>query len=135
MGELANCIKCDKIFIKTNKTICPDCIQKEEKQFQLVYQFLKKRTNRQATIPEIAEGTGVEEKVILQFVQEKRLNPVHFPNLNYPCERCGQPIVTGTICTSCQTELKEDIQKHDDRKRLKEELEKAERKKTYFTRD
>ncbi|GAB2545233.1 TIGR03826 family flagellar region protein [Gracilibacillus alcaliphilus] len=132
MGELANCLKCDKVFVKITRSICPSCIEEEEKEFQLVYQFLKKRENRQATIPEIAEGTGVSEEQILAFVQAKRLNPAKFPNLHYSCSRCGNPIAAGAFCFNCQSELQSDLKKFEEIEKMNQKEERK-RNRTYYT--
>lgn len=137
MAELANCVRCDKVFVKISRAVCPDCVKEEEKQFEIVYNFLKKRENRQATIPEIVEATGVKEETILHFVKENRLRTTQFPNLSYPCERCGRQIARGKICESCNNELNSDLryeQKIEQIKRRNEQ-EKKERDKTYYTRD
>ena len=31
--------------------------------------------------------------------------------MSYPCEKCGNPIITGKICQSCQEELHKELQK------------------------
>ncbi|WP_163578990.1 TIGR03826 family flagellar region protein [Gracilibacillus saliphilus] len=136
MGELANCARCDKVFVKTNKSICPDCVREDEKQFQTVYDFLKKRENRQATIPEIVEATGVEEDVILQFVKDKRIRSTQFPNLSYPCERCGEPIASGKVCENCRNELTSDLRYQNEIEQVeqKNEQQEKQRAKTYYTR-
>lgn len=133
MAQLANCTRCGKLYAKTLKDVCPDCVKEYEKMYEIVYNFLRKKENRQATIPEIVEATGVEEKIILQFVKEKRLRQSQFPNLAYPCERCGNPISEGKICSNCRGTLQSDLEKiHEQEKQKKEEAAKT---RTYFTRD
>ncbi len=136
MGELANCARCDKVFVKTTRSICSDCVKEDEKQFQIVYDFLKKRENRRATIPEIVEATGVNEDVILQFVKDKRLRSTQFPNLSYPCERCGEPIARGKICVNCTDEISSDLRHQQEVEQVKRRNEQEEKQKaqTYYTR-
>lgn len=107
MVELKNCIKCGKIFATTIREICPDCYRQEEKAFQLVYQFLRKRKNREATIPQIVHETGVEEALIIKFMKEKRLRISQHPHLNYPCEKCSNPISEGNYCLTCLKKFKQ----------------------------
>ncbi|SEO59003.1 flagellar operon protein TIGR03826 [Amphibacillus marinus] len=137
MGELENCSKCGNLFVKTMRSICSNCYKEEEKSFQKVYEFLKKRVNRKATIPEIVSGTGVEESLIIKFVKEKRLRTSQFPNLTYPCERCGNHIDEGVLCSSCSTELTSTLQKEDaiSQVRGKQEVSTKERQHTYFAVD
>ncbi|WP_208587466.1 TIGR03826 family flagellar region protein [Gracilibacillus suaedae] len=136
MGELANCARCDKVFVKITKSICPDCVKEDEKLFQIVYDFLKKRENRRATIPEIVEATGVKEDIILQFVKDKRLRSTQFPNISFPCERCGEPIASGKICENCQNELSSDLRYQQEIEQVKQrnEQHEKERTQTYYTR-
>ncbi|ENH98389.1 hypothetical protein J416_00339 [Gracilibacillus halophilus YIM-C55.5] len=136
MGELMNCARCDQLFVKTTKPICQDCIKEEEEKFQIVYNFLRVRDNRKATIPEIVEATDVEEDLILQFVKENRLRPSKFPNLSYPCERCGEPIGSGKICENCSDELSSELHQQEEIEQVKKRNEDEERQRvrTYFTR-
>src|SRR5690625_899043 len=90
MAELANCINCGVVFVKNIRNICRNCFEAEEKAFETVYQFLLPRKNRQATIIDIVDATGVEEKLIIKFMKEKRLRTSDFPMLAYGCDRCGK---------------------------------------------
>lgn len=105
MAELANCLNCNAVFVKTNHPICRDCFQKEEEAFEKVYQFLMKQKNREATLAEIVEATGVEEELIIKFLKENRLRAKDFPNLKYPCEKCGARISSGRLCTDCSSHI------------------------------
>ncbi|UOQ48311.1 hypothetical protein MUN88_20095 [Gracilibacillus caseinilyticus] len=133
MADLANCDRCDKVFVKTSRSICAECIKEEDKKFQIVYDFIKKRENRQATIPEIVEATGVEEDVILQFVKDKRLRSSQFPNLTYKCERCGNPITKGKICENCSNEITSELRHQQEIEQVNKRV-REERTRTYFTR-
>lgn len=113
MGELANCSRCGTVFVKSARDICQSCFRQEEKDFDTVYAFLRKRKNREATLSEIVEATGVEEILITKFIKEKRLRTSQFPKLSYPCEKCHAPIVTGKICDACTEKLKSDLDIHD----------------------
>ncbi|GIO23868.1 TIGR03826 family flagellar region protein [Oceanobacillus sp. J11TS1] len=133
MGELANCERCNRVFVKQLRDICRDCYKKEEEDFRTVYHFLRKRNNRTATMAQIVEETCVEESLIQKFVRERRLQPADFPNLSYPCERCQQPINQGTICEHCQQQLKEDLLKHEAVESAHQKVLDAERERTYYT--
>ncbi|WP_067843241.1 TIGR03826 family flagellar region protein [Amphibacillus sediminis] len=137
MAELDNCLNCDKLFVKTTRSICPECYKEEEQQYQIVYEFLKKRSNRQATIPEIVKATGVEEQLIIKFVKEKRLRTTQFPNLAYPCEKCGTMIDEGKLCSSCSSEISQDLAKEIELEAIadKRAKEKTEKVRTYFAVD
>ncbi|WP_100010411.1 TIGR03826 family flagellar region protein [Lentibacillus sediminis] len=130
MAELANCTRCDVVFVKHTRDICHDCQKSEEDAYQTVYQFLTIRKNREATIPEIVEATGVEEKLLIKFLKEKRLQPSQFPKLSYPCEKCDTPIVSGKLCYKCTEELREDLERYEVSEKRKKEQEK--RRHTYY---
>ncbi|WP_152655254.1 TIGR03826 family flagellar region protein [Oceanobacillus sp. CFH 90083] len=132
MGELANCERCNRVFVKQLRGICNECYQKEEADFRTVYNFLRKRDNRKATIRQIVAATGVDESLIYKFIREKRLQPSSFPNLSYPCERCQQPITEGSLCESCQTQLKEDLIQHDAVESIQKKGLKEEKEATYY---
>ena len=128
MAELTNCARCDAVFVKEIRDICRNCYNKEEKAFQTVYQFLRQRKNREATMTEIVEATGVKEAWISKFIKEKRLLTSQFPKLNYPCEKCSSPIIRGRLCSSCSEELKEDLKLHEKQKKQQNER----KQKTYY---
>ncbi|WP_138419483.1 TIGR03826 family flagellar region protein [Aquibacillus sediminis] len=134
MGDLANCPQCGALFVKGAIQVCRDCYKKEEAAFRTVYDFLKQRKNRQANIPQIVEATGVEEEVIMKFVKEKRLRPSQFPNLSYPCEKCGASINDGIICEKCADEITSDLQKQEEIDALSQRNKEQEAKKarTYY---
>ncbi|WP_035725790.1 TIGR03826 family flagellar region protein [Gracilibacillus boraciitolerans] len=136
MADLANCARCDKLFVKSSRSICRDCIKEEDKKFEIVYTYIRKRENRQATILEIVDETGVEEEVILQFVKDNRLRSTQFPNLSFPCERCGEPIAKGKLCASCSNEISSDLRQQQEIEKVKRDNENEEknRARTYFTR-
>lgn len=133
MGELANCERCNRVFVKQYRDICNDCYKKEEEDFRTVYNFLRKRNNRTATMVQIVEATGVEEGLIQKFIREKRLQPADFPNLSYPCERCRQPISEGTICEQCQQQLKQDLEMHETIESIQQKIYDEEKETTYYT--
>lgn len=137
MAELANCANCDIVFVKNIRDICQTCYKKEEEAFETVYRFLMKRKNREATMDDIVEETGVDEKLIIKFIKEKRLRLSQFPKLAYPCERCGKDITTGNICNSCTQSFRSDLEKHEEMAERQKQAELEDRKKenVYFSYD
>ncbi|SDK03825.1 TIGR03826 family flagellar region protein [Sediminibacillus albus] len=133
MGQLANCPRCDALFVSGMRSICQECYKEEERAYTTVYNYLRPRKNRQATIPEIVEATGVHEGLIYKFVKEKRLRASQFPNLSYPCDRCGTEIAEGNLCKNCSADitgaLSEQQKINDIEKRNKEK----EQANTYYT--
>jgi flagellar operon protein (TIGR03826 family) len=107
MAELANCTRCGNVFAKSIRAICNTCYREEEKAFDTVYRFLRRKENREATIPEIVAATDVDEALIIKFMKGNRLRASQFPKLAYPCETCGISIVSGRVCDSCSKEILE----------------------------
>ncbi len=110
MTDIANCPKCDRLFAKTAiRDICETCFKEEEKKFETVYQFIRKRENRTSNVDQIVEATEVEEDLIYKWVKKGRLKQAHFPNLSFPCEKCGTQTKTGRLCESCSTNLRSEL--------------------------
>jgi len=108
MSELKNCAGCGQVFAKTIRDICPACYRKEEAAFQCIYQFLRQRQNREATMQEIIEATCVEEALVIKFLKQNRLRDSEFPQLRYPCEQCSLPVSSGKYCQTCLNEIKQE---------------------------
>ncbi|GAA0484877.1 membrane protein [Salinibacillus aidingensis] len=134
MGELANCPNCGALFVKGARSVCDQCYKEEEAAFEKVYSYIRKKENRRATLSEVAEATGVEERLIMKFVKERRLHTSQFPNLAYDCERCGNPIQEGKICGNCRDELQRDLAREEAAESIKEQQGK-DKSRTYFNVD
>lgn len=135
MRELENCPRCGQLFVKGIRDICQSCFKEIEEKFQVVYTYLKQKKNREASMREVADNTGVSEADIIKFIREGRLHLNQFPNLSYPCESCGREIREGRICDSCQKRIYEGLEtaeKEEDRQRRLTDKEK-ERYKTYYS--
>lgn len=136
MGELTNCPNCGAIFVKTQfRDVCPNCWKEEEEAFDKVYKYIRRRENRAATIRQVEEATGVKEELILKFIKTGRLRTTHFPNLGYPCDKCGRIIHHGKLCDRCANAFKKDLQKFNEEEKRKKEMEKKEKQATYYAVD
>ena len=117
MGELTNCPRCGRLFVKHSiRDVCEQCYKEEEVLFEKVYQFLRKRENRTATMAQVVEATGVSESLITKWIKIGRLQLVHFPNLGYPCELCGAMIREGKLCRECRTKLQTELKRYEEEK-------------------
>jgi len=103
--ELTNCAKCGAVFARNVIDICPKCYKEEEEAFKIVYTFLQKQKNRSAGLREIVEATEVEEELIIKFLKQNRLRTSQFPQLQYPCESCGELISEKTLCQKCSSNM------------------------------
>lgn len=118
MRDIDNCPRCGKIFVKALRDVCEVCYKEEEKKYQTVYQFIRKKENRTATIPEVEEGTEVEESLIIKFIKQGRLHISHLPNFAYPCESCGVMINEGRICGRCKGNITGDLDRLERQKQF-----------------
>ena len=134
MAQLDNCSRCGSIYVRNLSGLCDVCRKEDDQLFDKVYQFIRKRQNRTATMLQIVEATGVPEVSIMRFVKEGRLKPTQFPNLGYPCERCGTVIQSGKLCAKCAGNLESDLKQFEIEEERKRQIAERE-KKIYFTED
>lgn len=104
--DLRNCSRCGKLFQSMGQRICPDCVREEQKDFEKVREYLWE--NKDATIYETSQATGVSTERINQFVREGRL-VLNKPELE--CMSCGQPIKTGKFCAKCLKQMQGGLRK------------------------
>ncbi|WP_409252015.1 TIGR03826 family flagellar region protein [Bacillus sp. SCS-153A] len=134
MSELLNCPECNGLFIRSQfRDTCEKCYKEEEKKYEEVYSFLRKRENRAASIERVVEVTGVQEKLIHKWVRKGRLQTAHFPNMGYPCDKCGKIIPKGKLCEDCANELTQDLKKASAQETFEENKKRAQQT-TYYSR-
>lgn len=125
-GNLFNCSRCGRLFIKAGSNICPSCVKDIEEEYLTCSSYL--REHKLVNIIDLSEATEVSVKQITQFIKEGRISIADFPNIGYQCESCGAPINAGKLCKKCSDRLNKDIkQVLDDYSSAKEE-----KKNTYF---
>lgn len=100
--SLANCAGCGKLFNRTVRDICPECVKEEDRVFGLVKEHL--RHHPQATVGEVARGLDIPEEQVLRLMKSGRVMVA--AGFAYPCESCGAPIREGQFCVRCAEELK-----------------------------
>lgn len=101
--DLRNCSKCGRVFAYVGNEICSRCATSDIDDFKKVKEYLY--DNPGATIVEVSEETGVDEKKILRYLRESRIEIREADNLLLDCERCGKPIQSGRFCDRCVTEM------------------------------
>jgi len=106
-ADLRNCTKCGRVFAYRGKNICRKCVEKQETDFSLVRKFLQVHSG--VDIMEVAKGTGVDEKTIMQFMREGRLSAKGVPNV-LKCDNCGSSISEGRYCEKCLLKLNQELQ-------------------------
>lgn len=102
--EYANCARCKKMFLRVNNPICPECEKEEEKQFQIVKEYLD--GNPANSLSQVSEETGVSVKRILKFIRDGRIEMTEGISAEnvLRCGQCGRPIAKGVFCDSCQVQ-------------------------------
>ncbi|MEH7887033.1 TIGR03826 family flagellar region protein [Bacillus sp. JJ1609] len=132
--DLSNCPECGEIYIKSKfRDVCEKCWREEEAAYDTVYKYMRKRENRAATMLQVVEATGVTEAQILKFIKSGKLQITQFPNLGYPCDKCGKIIRTGKLCEGCASEILNDLKNHEREEEFKQKM--SSHKATYFTRN
>lgn len=104
-GELRTCKTCKTLFLYSGvgKMICPKCNEKENKDFDMVKDYILEYPL--ATIQEISTATNVRIHKIREFLREGRLVISDKSPIFLNCEICGAPIKFGRVCKSCAESL------------------------------
>ncbi|HHW69906.1 MAG TPA: MerR family transcriptional regulator [Clostridiales bacterium] len=106
--DIRNCKMCGRIFKYNNVPYCHSCVLEREETFVKVRDYIW--DHPEANVSEVAEETEVDEKIILEFLREGRLE-LKEESIGLPCERCGRPIRTGRYCSECSRELEVELKK------------------------
>lgn len=134
MGELANCPKCNGLFVQTQlRTVCDTCFKEEENAYETVYQFLRKRENRKAELDVVVEATGVSKELILKFIRQGRIMLSNFPNLGYPCEKCGKTIREERLCNDCKNDIHKQLNRIEQEKMISERNNQSNHQTTFYS--
>ncbi|NLV92561.1 MAG: MerR family transcriptional regulator [Firmicutes bacterium] len=102
--SLRNCNRCGVVFSSRGSRICPRCLQREQEEFEIVRDYIRK--NPGATVAETSIATEVPVEQINQFVREGRLI-LSRPELQ--CQSCGDLIASGRFCTKCLAAMRRDL--------------------------
>ncbi|NLM36613.1 MAG: hypothetical protein GX202_00620 [Firmicutes bacterium] len=68
---LHNCKRCGKLFISKGHSVCSQCVEKDQADFELIREYLLAHPYVSAL--ELSQETGVEPAVITRFQREGRL--------------------------------------------------------------
>jgi len=70
------CKRCNRIFQHANPAVklCPVCMEKEDKDFQIIYNYVASKGT--PTIMDTILATGVSRKTILRFIDDGRVSLV-----------------------------------------------------------
>jgi len=104
--NVTNCPKCGRIMMKGPRSICPNCHQQIEDQYEKCLKYL--REHRKCTLAELSEATEVSTTQITKFIREGRISVAEFEKLYYECELCGTSIREGHMCEKCRAKFVHD---------------------------
>lgn len=128
--DVFNCPNCNSLFVMTKfRDVCDACYKEEEAQYDKVYAYIRKKTNRTASMMQVVMETGVEERLIIKFVRTGKLRISQFPNLGIPCEKCGANIKSGRVCGNS---LVTDLQAFENEEKRLTEIQGNDKKNTYY---
>ncbi len=102
-----NCKMCGKLFSHPHNSICPECLARDEEDFQKVRLFLKEFPGTKLTVVE--EYTNVPRKKILQYLRDGRLELAEPASDFLKCSKCGKPIATGMYCPDCYRDFTREL--------------------------
>lgn len=90
---------------------CRDCGKDSYDDFQTIRNYLEVVGTAPAAV--IERSTGVPRRIIEYFFRDEYLEIPKSSPIRVPCERCGAPIRTGTLCDACKSGANRDTKKND----------------------
>jgi predicted amidophosphoribosyltransferase len=112
--NVRRCVMCGVLFNSYGTNKCPECIQELDRQFILVREYIYQ--NEEADVLEISKETGVDGKIVLEFLRDGRLT-LGVESDMLVCENCGKPIKSNRFCEACRGSL-EDAFKNRSKKQI-----------------
>lgn len=106
---VSNCPRCGKVFQRNLYNKCTACRTNINDQLKNSLEFL--RRNYRSTNEQVCEATGVSILQLQVWMKEGKLTLSDYPNLNYQCASCAEPIRQHKLCVACSTRLTRDIRK------------------------
>jgi len=111
---ICNCGRCGKLVMSETSSICPNCIEAEEKEFNIIKEFLL--DNPFATIFQVSVSLNISFKSIKRYLRENKLEIIERNNQKnefLSCLKCGTPIQCGCYCTKCATSVQNNYKSED----------------------
>ncbi len=107
---MKECIRCKKLIPDNQiRDYCDICYGIYEKFFDKIRNYLNEFP--MATSFEVSEYTGIDHKIIKNFVKEGRLIEIESDDLNINCKRCGSLILSKyhEYCPKCEKKLLKEL--------------------------
>ena len=99
--NIIQCRLCKKPFQSLGGTTCPECLEKIDRDFITVRDYIYENPN--SNMEKISEDTEVDKAIILHLLKEGRLS-LETPDSEglLTCYICKKPISSGRMCTECK---------------------------------
>ena len=107
---IIQCKICNKPFQSLGSRTCTDCLEKIDKDFITVRDYIYDNPN--SKMDKIIDETSVEKSVIMQLLREGRLI-LDSPDTEglLSCTICKKPINTGKMCNECKAKVAKSMNK------------------------
>jgi len=112
MTNIIQCSICKKPFQSYGGRICGNCLEKIDKDFIIVRDYIY--DHKRADMDKVSEETGVPKQIIMHLLKEGRLvidDPEGEGGVLF-CEVCKKPISTGRMCKDCKDKVASTMQKN-----------------------
>jgi predicted amidophosphoribosyltransferase len=113
-GEYRQCKSCGQIYHYNGQPLCAACVLKTDQEFKRIKEYLYE--NPGASVAQVVEATGVDEKTVLYLLKEGRLEMKSAAGF-LVCLSCGEPIRSGTMCAKCAKKLSSAFESVTEKKR------------------
>lgn len=97
--SLQNCKRCGKLFNSKGHSVCPQCVEKDNADFERIREYMLTHPNVSAL--ELSRETGVEPSVITRFWREGRFITREKQEGDFLCAVCGVLVPAGQSCPEC----------------------------------
>lgn len=110
-GQLKTCMRCRMLFPYSGfgHCICERCRKREEKEFDLIRDFLY--DHPKATMVDVSIETGIPVYQLEAYLRAGRLIIPNDSAIFIKCEKCGVDIRTGRFCPTCAQSLTLEMKK------------------------
>ena len=127
--QIKSCPVCGRPYVEMGRKMCRECYEKEEAMEREVIHYV--REHPRASAEEVMEAVGVPASLIRRMIREGHFVDENF-KIDYPCARCGRPIIKGKLCQDCLAKLHNGIKRVTKELRIKQ-VEEESRIKGMFT--
>jgi hypothetical protein len=102
---LTKCVRCDKLFNKTEEPVCGECRPDEHADYETIRAHLQ--DNPGLSAEKVAEGTGINIKCVMRLVDTGVITSMEISAGGITCGQCGAPAISLSkrLCQSCLDKL------------------------------